>query len=183
MGLKFPESFACPSSRPTAFLAGRQVGTSQIPACGFPARGSSMFDWIQAWMHTLSLTLGWAVGETVLPDSLCHSFLTSQSYVTSTLVKGQTLPAPSLHGNYPASSILWAGLTSNRPHDLLTLEGLEIFHRRCWISQVPRTCLADMPCSRTPQRPRGFSHDRCCLRIVILARPSGFTNIFRSSIA
>lgn len=51
----------------------------------------------------------------------------------STSVKGQTLPIPSLHGHYSASSILRIGLTSNRPQGLLTLEGLEIFHQRCWV--------------------------------------------------
>ena len=76
-------------------------------------------------MHNLSLTIG---SEVILDSShcLCHSCLTSQSYVMSTSVRGQMLPTAFLHGHCSVSSILSVGLTSNWPRDFLTLEGLEV---------------------------------------------------------
>ena len=74
-------------------------------------------------MHNLSLFIH---SESVTWDSPLSLIDRIPKYAMSTSIKGQMLPTSFLHGHYAASSILPVGLTSNRPRDFLTLEGLEI---------------------------------------------------------
>jgi hypothetical protein len=132
---------ACHATRPTPPSSNR--------TCGFPASGSPGSSRLG---HSPGLSLPW-FGPSTQPrpqkDVLFRSRAYAQAVLLSSRLKHASSKAPSLHGHYPASPLLWASPTPAQVR-LPVMSSLErLAPGRA--SQVPQLIFRRMPSPYTPE--------------------------------
>ena len=134
---------ACPAMRPTPPSSNR--------TCGFPASGSPGSSHLGHSPATSQSWLGLSTQLRPQKDDVFRSRAYAQAVLLSSRLKHAFSKAPSLHGHYPASPLLWASPTPAQVR-LPVMSSLgRLAPGRA--SQVPQLIFRRTPSPSTPESP------------------------------
>jgi hypothetical protein len=134
-----------------ACLALRLTPPSSNRTCGFPASGSPESSRLKHSRQAVTLRLAFWLSRALHPQFQVRKGAFAQAELRDSRLRHTSSKAPSLHGHYPASLLLWASPTPT----VVRLPVMSSLRRLApqWVSQVPVTIFRRTPSPYTPERP------------------------------